>query len=79
MAIRERALIAEEGARLLATAIATLSAPLRETLVLREVHELSYGEIAEVTEVSIGTVMSPLARARGRIISIMRTAEVRPN
>ena len=38
-----------------------MAAPLRETLVLREVQELSYREIAEVTEVSIGTVMSRLA------------------
>jgi RNA polymerase sigma factor (sigma-70 family) len=75
----ETALIAQENATLLETAIATLPAPLRETLVLREVHELSYREIAEVTEVSIGTVMSRLARARGRLISTMRTAEVRPN
>jgi RNA polymerase sigma factor (sigma-70 family) len=75
----ETGLIAEEAATLLETAIATLPAPLRETLVLREIQELSYREIAEVTEVSIGTVMSRLARARGRIISIMRTAEVRPN
>ena len=75
----ETALIAEEGATLLGTAIATLSAPLRETLLLREVQELSYREIAEVTEVSIGTVMSRLARARGRLISIMRTAEGQPN
>jgi RNA polymerase sigma-70 factor, ECF subfamily len=75
----ETALIAQENATLLEKAIATLPTPLRETLVLREVQELSYREIAEVTEVSIGTVMSRLARARGRIISIMRTAEVRPN
>jgi len=63
----ETALIAQEHATLLETAIATLPAPFRETLVLREVHELSYREIAEVTEVSIGTVMSRLARARGRL------------
>jgi RNA polymerase sigma factor (sigma-70 family) len=75
----ETPLIAQEAATQLETAIATLPAPLRETLVLREIQELSYREIAEVTEVSIGTVMSRLARARGRIISIMRTAEVRPH
>ena len=75
----ETALIALDEATLLEAAIATLPAPLRETLVLREVQELSYREIAEVTGVPIGTVMSRLARARGRIISIMRTAGVRPN
>jgi RNA polymerase sigma-70 factor (ECF subfamily) len=41
--------------------LATLAAPLREALLLREVQELSYREIAEVTEVSTGTVMSRLA------------------
>jgi RNA polymerase sigma-70 factor (ECF subfamily) len=67
----ETALIAQDGETLLEGAIASLPAPLRETLVLREVQELSYREIAEVTGVSLGTVMSRLARARGRIISIM--------
>jgi RNA polymerase sigma factor (sigma-70 family) len=75
----ETALIAQDDATTLEAAIAALPAPFRETLVLREVQELSYREIAEVTEVSICTVMSRLARARGRIISIMRTAGVRPN
>jgi RNA polymerase sigma-70 factor (ECF subfamily) len=75
----ETALIAQEAGTLLEAAIATLPAPFRETLVLREIQQLSYREIAEVTEVSIGTVMSRLARARGRLISIMRTAEGRPN
>jgi RNA polymerase sigma-70 factor (ECF subfamily) len=36
----------------------------RETLVLREVNDLSYREIADVTGVPVGTVMSRLARAR---------------
>jgi RNA polymerase sigma-70 factor (ECF subfamily) len=36
----------------------------REAIVLREVNELSYREIADVVGVPVGTVMSRLARAR---------------
>jgi hypothetical protein len=41
---------------------------LREMLVLREFHELGYREIAEVTGVPIGTVMSRLYRARSQLL-----------
>ena len=44
--------------------IAALPLELREPLVLRELEELSYKEIAEVTHTPIGTVMSRLYRAR---------------
>jgi len=44
--------------------IETLPAPLREAIVLRELQEMGYREIAEVTGVPIGTVMSRLHRAR---------------
>jgi RNA polymerase sigma-70 factor (ECF subfamily) len=39
----------------------------REALVLREMEGMSYQEIADVTSVSLGTVMSRLARARTRL------------
>jgi RNA polymerase sigma-70 factor (ECF subfamily) len=39
--------------------------PLREILVLRELEELSYRQISDVTDLPIGTVMSRLARAQG--------------
>jgi RNA polymerase sigma-70 factor (ECF subfamily) len=45
-------------------AIEELQSPLREVIVLRELEGLSYKEIAAVTEVPIGTVMSRLSRAR---------------
>ena len=50
--------------RMLNEAIAALPAQFREVLVLRELEDLSYREIARVADVPIGTVMSRLARAR---------------
>jgi RNA polymerase sigma factor (sigma-70 family) len=67
----ESALIAQTDAEFLRAAIAALPAPFRETLVLREIEGLDYREIAEATEVPIGTVMSRLARARGRLIATL--------
>jgi RNA polymerase sigma-70 factor, ECF subfamily len=48
-------------------AIELLPAEFREIIVLREMEDLSYKEIAAVTGVPIGTVMSRLARARSRL------------
>jgi RNA polymerase sigma-70 factor, ECF subfamily len=53
--------------RRLDTLIEALPAPLREVIVLRELHELGYREIAEVTGAPIGTVMSRLHRARSAL------------
>src|SRR4029077_15935570 len=44
--------------------VAELPDLFREVIVLREINDLSYSEIADVTGVPIGTVMSRLARAR---------------
>jgi RNA polymerase sigma-70 factor (ECF subfamily) len=45
-------------------AVEALPDPFRETLVLRELQEMSYRDVAELTGAPIGTVMSRLARAR---------------
>ncbi|MGA9559669.1 MAG: sigma-70 family RNA polymerase sigma factor, partial [Pseudolabrys sp.] len=68
----EAALIAKADAEQLRAAIAALPAPFRETLVLRDIEGLDYREIAEATEVPIGTVMSRLARARRRLIATIQ-------
>ena len=47
--------------------IAGLPEEFREVLILREMEDMSYREIAEVTSVPIGTVMSRLARARAML------------
>ena len=44
--------------------VEALPVQFRETVVLREMNDLSYREIAELTGMPIGTVMSRLARAR---------------
>jgi RNA polymerase sigma-70 factor (ECF subfamily) len=54
--------------------IGALPAPLREILILRELHELGYHEIAEVTGVPIGTVMSRLYRARSQLLRAFDSA-----
>jgi RNA polymerase sigma factor (sigma-70 family) len=47
--------------------ITALPEPFREALVLRELNELSYREIAEVVGAPMGTVMSRIARARSML------------
>jgi RNA polymerase sigma-70 factor (ECF subfamily) len=56
----------------LASALETLPAEFREVLVLREIEDFSYREIARVTGVPVGTVMSRLARARERLRRVLR-------
>jgi RNA polymerase sigma factor (sigma-70 family) len=68
----EAVLIAKVDAEQLRAAIAAVPTPFRETLVLRDIEGLDYREIAEATEVPIGTVMSRLARARRRLIATIR-------
>ena len=68
----EALLIAAEDGDRVRRAIVALPTPLREALVLREVNDLSYREIAEATATPIGTVMSRLARAR---VALAKTLE----
>ena len=60
----ESLLIAKADAAALQAMLAALPVAFREVLVLRELEELSYKEIAQVTGLPLGTVMSRLARAR---------------
>ena len=69
----ETELIMKADAARLEAAIAALPEQFRETLVLRDIQGLDYREIAQVTEVPIGTVMSRLARARRRLIESIGT------
>ncbi|HEY6980408.1 sigma-70 family RNA polymerase sigma factor [Reyranella sp.] len=63
----EQSAMAGDRRRHLAAVLAALPAESREILVLREVEDLTYKEIAAVLDLPIGTVMSRLARARERL------------
>jgi RNA polymerase sigma factor (sigma-70 family) len=69
----ETALIAKLEAEQVRKAMASLPAPFREVLVLREIHDLDYRTIAEVAALPIGTVMSRLARARRLLTATIAT------
>jgi RNA polymerase sigma factor (sigma-70 family) len=63
----ERTALQNADRGLLQAALEHLPAELREAFTLREVEGLSYKEIAEITGVPIGTVMSRIARSRKRL------------
>jgi RNA polymerase sigma factor (sigma-70 family) len=52
-------------------ALAQLPAQFREVIVLREMNQLNYRDIAEITNVPIGTVMSRLSRGRQLLIALL--------
>ncbi len=60
----EASLLAKEKSKLLREALAELPLEYREVLVLRELEEFSYTEIAIITKIPLGTVMSRLSRGR---------------
>ncbi len=63
----EAMLIRKAGSERVRQALQALPPEFREVLVLREMEGLSYRQIAEVSDLPIGTVMSRLARARRKL------------
>jgi RNA polymerase sigma-70 factor (ECF subfamily) len=59
-------------------ALAALPVQCREVLVLRELEDLSYRDIAAIVDVPVGTVMSRLSRARARMRAAL-VAQERPS
>ena len=63
----EQSAIRANDGRKLNLLMASMPADFREVLVLREMEDLSYRDIARITGLPIGTVMSRLARARAML------------
>jgi len=67
----EAALLVAERRELVSKSLAELPLEYREVLVMREMEELSYREIADIVKIPMGTVMSRLSRARQRLEHIL--------
>jgi RNA polymerase sigma factor (sigma-70 family) len=67
----EALLVQKADAQMLRQAVEALPLEFREVLVLRELDEMSYKQIAAVADLPLGTVMSRLARARKRLQQIL--------
>lgn len=77
MASRTDGLVAGREAReILQTALGKLSPELRETLILRDLEEMEYREIADTLGVPEGTVKSRLNRGRAELARILRKHKV---
>jgi len=71
----ENLIVRQQDSATIRRLVAELPQPFREVIVLREMNDLSYQEIAAIAGVPVGTVMSRLARARAMLRSAWNAAE----
>ena len=76
-ALPDRAVIAKDEQEQLRRVLAELPEIYREVIVLRELEEMTYQQIADVTAVPVGTVMSRLSRARSALRDAVKKSEGR--
>jgi len=72
----ERSLEAADSRRIVNRALEQLPRQYREVIVLRELEEMSYKQIANIANIPIGTVMSRLARARKLLHQLLQSSEL---
>ncbi|HVS16281.1 MAG TPA: sigma-70 family RNA polymerase sigma factor [Thermoanaerobaculia bacterium] len=70
--------ISSDERRLLSEALPLVDLPFREAVVLRDLEDLSYQEIADVLRVPIGTVRSRIARGREQLRRLVAGEEESP-
>jgi len=69
----ERIMIQKDSQRRLQQAMRELPIEFREVMVMRELEDLSYKQIAEIIQIPMGTVMSRLGRGRKQLAAILAT------
>jgi RNA polymerase sigma-70 factor (ECF subfamily) len=67
----EEVVLQNDNGTLVRKALEKLPPTFREVLILRELEGMSYREIADITGMPAGTVMSTLSRARGRLRQVL--------
>ena len=72
----DRMLAGREASEMLQGALQKLSPELRETVILRDLEELEYREIAQILNVPEGTVKSRLNRGRAELARVLRRFKV---
>jgi RNA polymerase sigma-70 factor (ECF subfamily) len=75
--LEETMLAGREASEVLQAGLQRLSPELRETVILRDLEELEYREIAQVLNVPEGTVKSRLNRGRAELARVLRRHKVR--
>jgi RNA polymerase sigma-70 factor (ECF subfamily) len=78
----EEVVLQNDSGALVRQALLKLPPNFREVIILRELEGLSYREIANITGMPAGTVMSTLSRARGRlrqVLTICRNGDTAPS
>ncbi|AME25626.1 MULTISPECIES: RNA polymerase sigma factor [Burkholderiaceae] len=74
----EKMAVRQDETDLVHRALAMLPVEFREVIVLRELEDMSYKDVAQVAGIPIGTVMSRLSRARRLLCSAVRIAQGNP-
>lgn len=75
----EEAVLQGDSSALLRKALEKLPPNFREVLILREIEEMSYREIADITGMPAGTVMSSISRARHRLRQALINQNILPS
>ena len=68
----DQALAGREASEILQATLQKLSPDLREAVILRDLQEMEYREIAEVLEIPEGTVKSRINRGRAELARLLR-------
>ena len=66
-------LLDQQQAEAVRLALRLLAPHYRDVIILYEMHDLSYVEIAQICNIDIGTVRSRLSRARARLVDLLKT------